>query len=84
MADAVQAIAQGVEPPAGVPQTVRYPLFTFPTEDELKRQRAFATDGRARALFEAWRPLCTHPVRLILPDQFPTPATVTLQPRTAE
>jgi hypothetical protein len=80
MADAVQTIVRGGEPPAGMPQSIRYPLFTFPTDDDTRRHHALLADGRARELFEAWRPLCADPERLILPDDLATPATVTLRP----
>ncbi|HEX8391470.1 MAG TPA: formyltransferase family protein [Longimicrobium sp.] len=80
MADAVQAIVGGGELPAGTPQSARYPLFTFPTDHEARRHRALPADVRARALFDAWRPLCADPERLILPADLATPATVTLPP----
>ncbi|MBB4639645.1 formyltransferase family protein [Longimicrobium terrae] len=81
MADAVEHLVGGGEPPAGVAQAVRYPLFTFPDEEQLQRHVALAKQGRGRELFEAWRPLCTDPDRLVLPDHLPTPATVTLRAR---
>ncbi|HYH81862.1 MAG TPA: formyltransferase family protein [Longimicrobium sp.] len=81
MADAVEGIVRRGETPAGVPQTVRYPLFRWPDDVGMRRHHALAAAGRAHALYEAWRPLCADAARGILPPgPIDPPPTLTLEP----
>ena len=79
MADVVEGIARGGAVPAGAPQTVRYPLFRWEDAEGRRHHGALAAAGRAHALYEAWRPLCTD-ARGTLPARFEPPATMTLEP----
>jgi folate-dependent phosphoribosylglycinamide formyltransferase PurN len=81
MADAVEAIVRRGEVPRGVPQPVRYPLFRWPSAEEMDRHVALAATGRAYELYRAWAPLCVDPARGLLPrDDFAGPETVTVRP----
>lgn len=81
MADTVEAIVRRGEVPAGVTQTARYPLFRWGDAEEMRKHRALAATGRAHALYEAWRPLCTDEGRGTLPAAaFDPPSTITLKP----
>ena len=83
MADAVEAIARG-QVPAGAPQSMRYPLFRWPTAEEMDRHVALAAAGRAHELYRAWLPLCVDAERGVLPrGDFGAPATLDLPPAAA-
>jgi len=81
MTDAVEAIVRRGEVPAGVRQTLRYPLFRAPGGETMQHHQALAAAGRAHALYEAWRPLCDDAERGTLPAAtFDPPQTLTLKP----
>jgi folate-dependent phosphoribosylglycinamide formyltransferase PurN len=81
MADAVEAIVRRGEVPAGVSQTLRYPLFRWGDAEEMRKHRALAASARAHTLHEAWRPLCVDAERGTLPAAaFDPPPTMTLEP----
>ncbi|HET7460873.1 MAG TPA: formyltransferase family protein [Longimicrobium sp.] len=81
MADAVEGIVRRGEVPRGVPQAARYPLFRWPSQDDLRRHAEVAASGRAWALYDLWRPLCVDPERNLLPSyDFEAPPSLTLEP----
>jgi folate-dependent phosphoribosylglycinamide formyltransferase PurN len=81
IADAVESIVRRGDAPAGVAQTARYPLFRWPDVEGRGRQRDAARAGRAHALYQEWRTLCTGPERDVLPTLLvDAPATTMLEP----
>jgi hypothetical protein len=53
----VEAVVRSGQAPEGTVQAARYPLFRWPDVEGRRRREELAAAGRARALYDAWRPL---------------------------
>jgi hypothetical protein len=73
MVDIVARLLERGEPPAAVEQTEKYPLSTWLSPAERLAVDEQVQRGRARELFELWRPATTGGERYALPPNFQFP-----------
>ncbi|HEY0070735.1 MAG TPA: formyltransferase family protein [Chloroflexia bacterium] len=73
MVDIVARLLESGEPPGAVEQSEKYPLSTWLTPAERLAVDEQVKRGRARELFELWRPATTGGERYALPPDFQFP-----------